>query len=109
MDKCSVAIVIEAADIELYYTRTMNTYDDISLQWAVIDDDGLVRVVNTDSFKSGFALIAQIGVAADELGYYPVVTLATDKVTLTIPFDDDGRAHRLAHMIDDTLGDATDS
>lgn len=88
----------------------MNTHDDLSVQWAVIDSEGLVRVVPTDSFRTGFALTAQVGLAADELEYYPIVTLAADKVTITIPFDDDGVSHRLAHAIDTALhvSDATD-
>lgn len=85
----------------------MNTHDDLSVEWANIDGTGLVRVFPVADFKSGFALTARIGMAGEQTGYYPEVLLTTDKLTVTIPSQDDGLHHKLAHAIDDSLNDAT--
>jgi pterin-4a-carbinolamine dehydratase len=86
-----------------------NTHDDLALEWANIDGEGLVRVFPVDTFKSGFVLSAQIGMAAEQLGFYPEVLLTPSKVTVTIPGDSDGRDHQLAHAIDAALSNATKS
>lgn len=85
----------------------MNIHDDVSVEWAVIDGEGLVRVFPVADFRSGFALTAAAGKAAEELGHYPEVTLGSHKVTVTIPQDGEGRDHQLAHAIDTALGNAT--
>lgn len=84
-----------------------NTHDDLELEWADIDGEGLVRVFPTADFKSGFVLTAHIGMAAEAAGYYPEVLLTPSKLTVTIPPNDDGLDHRLAHAIDTALIDAT--
>lgn len=84
----------------------MNTHDDLELQWADIEGQGLVRVFPTANFKSGFVLVAHIGLAAEQVEYYPEVLLTESKLTVTIPPNDDGLDHRLAHAIDTTLHDA---
>lgn len=78
-------------------------HDDLALEWATIDGEGLVRVFKTADFKSGFVMVAHIGLAAEETGYFPEVTLSSDKLTVTIPPHDDGLDHRLAHAIDTAL------
>jgi len=85
----------------------MNIHDDLSVEWADIDGEGLVRVFPMTDFKSGFVLTATVGKAAERLGHYPEVLLSSSKVTVTIPPDDDGRDHQLAHDIDAALSDAT--
>lgn len=87
----------------------MNTHDDLELQWADIEGQGLVRVFPTANFKSGFVLVAHIGLAAEQAGYYPEVLLTESKLTVTIPPNDDGLDHRLAHAIDTTLHDAANT
>ena len=87
----------------------MNTHDDLELEWADIESQGLVRVYPTKDFKSGFVLVAHIGLAAENVEYYPEVLLTEHKVTVTIPPSDDGLDHRLAHSIDATLHDAAAS
>ena len=87
----------------------MNTHDNLSVEWATIDGTGLVRVFPVADFKSGFALTARIGMAGEHTGYYPEVLLTTDKLTVTIPPQDEGLDHRLAHAIDDSLRNATRS
>lgn len=87
----------------------MNIHDDLALEWSDIDGEGLVRVFSTESFKSGFVLIAHIGLAAERVEYYPEILLTEHKLTVTIPSNDDGLDHRLAHVIDTTLHDAARS
>lgn len=84
----------------------MNTHDDLELEWADIEGQGLVRVFPTTDFKSGFVVVAHIGMAAEEVAYYPEVLLTEHKLTVTIPPNDDGLDHRLAHSIDTVLHDA---
>jgi pterin-4a-carbinolamine dehydratase len=84
----------------------MSIHDDLELEWADIDGQGLVRVYPVSSFKSGFVLLAHVGLAAEQTDYYPEVTLTARKVIITIPPHDDGLDHRLAHMIDDAVADA---
>lgn len=84
----------------------MNTHDDLELEWADIEGQGLVRVFQTNDFRGGFVLVAHIGMAAEAVEYYPEVLLTERKVTVTIPPSDDGFDHRLAHSIDTTLHDA---
>ena len=85
----------------------MNTQDDLSVEWAELEGEGLERVVKTDSFKSGFVRTGEVGKTAEGLGYFPDVKLSSDKVIIAIPYDDDGLAHQLAQAIDGILGDAT--
>jgi pterin-4a-carbinolamine dehydratase len=84
----------------------MTTHDDLALEWADIDGEGLVRVFPTANFKVGFVLTAHIGKAAEDTGFYPEVLLTSTKLTVTVPDDTDGRDHQLARAIDDILSDA---
>lgn len=81
----------------------MNIHDDLPVEWADIDGQGLVRVYSTDSFKSGFALLALIGSVAEQLEYYPEVVLSSAKLTVTVPENDEGKDHQLVHAIESTL------
>lgn len=85
----------------------MNVHDDLPLEWADIDGQGLVRVYNTDSFKSGFALLALVGSVAEQLQFYPEVTLSSHKLTIVVPEDDEGMDHQLVHAIESTLRNET--
>ena len=82
------------------------THDDLALEWADIDGEGLVRVFTTADFKSGFVMVAHIGLAAEQVDYFPEVQLGPRKLTVTIPPNDDGLDHRLAHAIDVALTNA---
>ena len=44
----------------------MNTHDDLELEWSDIEGQGLVRVFPVTNFKSGFVLVAHIGLAAED-------------------------------------------
>ncbi|HAC55916.1 TPA: hypothetical protein DCF80_00300 [Candidatus Saccharibacteria bacterium] len=85
----------------------MSTHDDLALEWADIDGEGLVRVFPLANFKSGFVMVAHIGLAAEKVDYFPEVLLSNEKLTVTIRPNDDGLDHRLAHAIDNVLTDAT--
>ena len=87
----------------------MDIHDDLDLQWSDIEGQGLIRVLRTDSFRTGFVFLAHIGLAAEQTEYYPEVTLTSHKLTITIPPHDDGLDHRLAHAIDSVLVDAAQS
>lgn len=84
----------------------MNVHDDLQLEWANIDGEGLVRVYPTEGFHNAFALVAHIGQAAEQIEYYPEILLTATKVTVTIPEDKNGFDHHLAHAIDDALHNA---
>ena len=81
----------------------MNIHDDLSVEWSSIDGEGLVRVFPVANFKSGFVLIAQLGLAGERTGYYPEVILTSEKVTVTIRPESDGLDHQLAHEIDQSV------
>jgi pterin-4a-carbinolamine dehydratase len=81
-------------------------HDDLALEWADIDGEGLVRVFPTTDFKGGFVMVAHIGLAAEKVDYFPEVLLTEKKVTVTIRPQEDGLDYRLAHVIDNTLYDA---
>lgn len=85
----------------------MDDINDLNVAWSEIDGEGLVRVIPADSFKTGFIVLATIGKEAEKLGYYPEILLTSEKITVTIPENDNGRDHELARTIDDVLDDAT--
>lgn len=87
----------------------MNIHDDLPLEWADIDGQGLVRVYNIPGFKTGFGLVSLIGGVAEEIGFFPEVTLSDKKLTIVVPEDDEGRDHQLVHTIEATLRDETSS
>lgn len=80
--------------------------NDLAVEWSDIEGEGLVRVFPVPSFKAGFVVTAHIGLAAEQVDYYPEVQLTAKKVIVTIPPHDDGLDYRLAHGIDDVLADA---
>lgn len=81
----------------------------LSFHWSFIDGQGFVCVVPIDSFKTGFILLAQIGPMAEGRDYYPELTLARSKVTITIDDSDADLAVDLAKEIDTLLpSNATD-
>jgi pterin-4a-carbinolamine dehydratase len=93
----------------LGYNGSMSIHDDLALEWADIDGQGLVRVYPTTDFKSGFVFVAHIGMAAEQVEYYPEVLLTSNKLTVRIPENDDGLDHRLAHAIDAALENAVNT
>jgi pterin-4a-carbinolamine dehydratase len=84
----------------------MNPHDDLELEWADIEGEGLVRVYPIANFKSGFVMVAHMGMAAEEIDYFPEIHLTSTKLTVTIPPHEDGLDHRLAHAIDAALANA---
>lgn len=84
----------------------MDIHDDLGFEWADIEGQGLVRVFAVPNFRSGFVMVAHIGLAAEQTDYFPEVLLTEKKLTVTIPPNDDGLDHRLAHAIDAALSDA---
>ena len=83
----------------------MSKEDNLDVEWSALDGEGLVRVIPTDSFKTGFILTAEIGKTAEALGYFPEVTLSSEKVTIKIEPQDDGLDHKLAVAIDTFLNE----
>ena len=82
--------------------------DNLSVQWSRTDSEGLTRVVPTDSFRTGFVVIAKIGPLAEALDYYPELLMARDRVVVSIDDSDEAKASKLAKQIDalldETLG-----
>jgi 4a-hydroxytetrahydrobiopterin dehydratase len=60
----------------------------LNVGWAHIPGEGLVRVIETQSFGRGLELVARIGQVAERLGCYPEVTLRAEEVDVTA-FDAD--------------------
>ena len=84
-----------------------NDISDLDVAWSQIEGEGLVRVIPTDSFKTGFIVVANIGKQAELLGLYPEITLNSEKVIVTID-DDNSQAHDLARAIDEFLAHEPD-
>lgn len=58
--------------------------DDLNVAWSNIDGEGLVRVVPTDSFRSGVAIVAKLAEIAEAQGHDPDVQLSNSKVVITL-------------------------
>lgn len=77
--------------------------DQLSVEWARIDGQGLVRVVPVDRYRTGFVVIAKVGPLAERYDYYPDMLLSADKVTITIDDANEDVAFELAAAIDKAL------
>lgn len=75
----------------------------LSTDWSLIDGDGLVRVIPTTAYREGFVLMANVGLLAEKAQYFPEITIASDKITITIPDDDEQKAQKLAEAIDQVI------
>ena len=80
----------------------------LNVAWSDIDGEGLVRVVPTDSFRSGLALVTALARIAEEQGHDPEVLLANDKVIITLYSHDaqdvTERDHAFAAAVDAIIG-----
>lgn len=56
----------------------------LDVGWAVLPGKGLVRVVPTDGFRTGFTLVVGIAKIAEELQHDPEVMLKRDEVEITL-------------------------
>lgn len=80
----------------------------LDVDWSAIPGKGLIRIVPTDSFTTGFALIAKIAGLADQHNHHPELTLRTNEIEITLlthAVGDITRADLLmAKEIDQVLG-----
>lgn len=81
---------------------------DLNVAWSDIEGEGLVRVVPTDSFRTGVAFITDLGKIAEELGHDPDILLTNSKVVITLYSHDTQavteRDHMFARAVDDLIG-----
>ncbi len=56
----------------------------IDVTWAVLPGKGLVRVVPTQGFSQGFALVTGVAHLAEQHNHHPEITLRHDEVELTL-------------------------
>lgn len=56
----------------------------INVGWAMLPGKGLVRVIETGGFASGFALVTKISIVAEQKQYDPEITLRRNEVEITL-------------------------
>lgn len=56
----------------------------VNVAWAVLPGKGLVRVVPTTGFSSGFAVVTGIAKIAEQYHHNPELTLRRDEVEITL-------------------------
>jgi len=78
-------------------------FEMLSTEWSHTDGEGYVRIIPIDSYKTGFVAMAHIGPLAEQLQYYPEITLCGDKVIIKIDDADQQTALQLARQIDDVF------
>lgn len=61
-----------------------NLPEDLNVAWSNIEGEGLVRVVPTDSFRTGTLLVAKLAELAESQGHDPDVLLTNNKVVITL-------------------------
>lgn len=61
-----------------------NLPEDLNVAWSNIDGEGLVRVVPTDSFRTGTLLVIKLAELAEQQGHDPDVQLSHNKVVITL-------------------------
>lgn len=80
----------------------------LNVAWSDIEGEGLVRVVPTDSFGTGVALVAKLASIAEAQNHDPDVLLTNDKVVITLYSHDENaiteRDHRFAQAVDQLIG-----
>lgn len=57
----------------------------LNLSWAVLPGRGLVRVVPTPDFASGFTIVARVAKAAEQFHFEPELTLRHHEVEISLP------------------------
>lgn len=57
----------------------------LNVGWAVLPGRGLVRVVPTEDFRSGYAVISRIAEVAERLQFAPELTLRRHEVEISLP------------------------
>lgn len=57
----------------------------LNVGWTVLPGKGLVRVIPTVDFNSGFKLIAQVAQVAEQLHFEPELTLRRHEVEISLP------------------------
>lgn len=91
---------------------TSNTSDNketgLNIAWSQIEGEGLVRVVPTDSFRTGVMFISELATIAEAQGHDPDVTLSHDKVVITLYSHDvqdvTDRDVTFARAVDELIG-----
>lgn len=83
--------------------KKANKLDALSKEWSLIDGQGLVRIIPTDTYRTGFVLVATVGPLAEKYDYYPDMTLGHHRVTITIDNANEKTAYALAADIDSAL------
>lgn len=76
------------------------TFDSLSTEWSRTDGEGLVRILPIDGYKTGFIVMANIGPLAEQLNYFPEMTLTNEKVVVKIDDSEEQTAFTLAAAID---------
>lgn len=62
----------------------MDDLKDLNVEWSNIDGEGLVRVVPTDSFRTGVELVTRLAEIAAAQNHDPDITLTNSKVVITL-------------------------
>lgn len=62
----------------------------LNVGWAVLPGRGLVRVIATTDFKTGYTLISRIAEVAENLQFAPELTLRRDEVEISLPSYESG-------------------
>ncbi len=57
---------------------------DLNVAWSNIEGEGIVRVVPTESFRTGALLVAKLAELAEAQGHDPDVVLTNSKVIITL-------------------------
>lgn len=88
--------------------KSMEDLKDLNVAWSSIDGEGLVRVVPTDSFRTGVVLVAKLAEIAEAQKHDPDVLLTNSKVIITL-FSHDvsdvtDRDINFARAVDQLLG-----
>lgn len=80
----------------------------LNVAWSDIEGEGLVRVVPTDSFGTGVALVAELAKIAEAQNHDPDVLLTNSKVVITLySHDENGVTERdrtFAAAVDQLIG-----
>ncbi|MBP7760215.1 4a-hydroxytetrahydrobiopterin dehydratase [Candidatus Saccharibacteria bacterium] len=79
------------------------TFEALSTAWSRTDSEGLTRVIDTDSFRTSFVMVAKIGRVAEDLKYYPELVMSNDTVIIKIDDSDEAKALQLARLLDELL------
>lgn len=80
----------------------------LNVAWSSIDGEGLVRVIPTESFRSGAAMVVELADIAQAQNHDPEVLLTNNKVVITLYSHDvqdvTERDHAFARAVDELIG-----